>query len=326
MTKAEFLAILEKNLDGTATEAEQKLLDDFYRHQLAQSQQKWTFTEKERIRLEVFESLNRAIDEDVRQQRRARFARIWRVAASIAVVLAVGLGLYLARFASKEIQYLTIITHRGEQKTVTLPDGSRIWLNAESSITYPEEFTALETRNVQLKGEAFFEVARDEAKPFAIRSGDLITTVLGTSFNIRDYPEDQTIAVTVATGKVKIETAGDQHQQTESQLLVPGEQGLYNKQSASIAKMQVKLEKYLAWQGGTILLEGVSLKEATDILSRRYDAEFVFKNPALETCTIDGKFRNDKLENILENIRFLMGIEYRIGEGNKVIIDGESCH
>src|ERR1044072_2761958 len=99
MTKAEFLAILEKNLEGTATEAEQKLLDDFYRHHLAQSQQQWTFTEKERIRVEVFESLNRAIDEDVLQQRGVRFGRMWRVAASIVVVLAVGLGLYLTRFA-----------------------------------------------------------------------------------------------------------------------------------------------------------------------------------------------------------------------------------
>lgn len=326
MTKAEFLAILEKNLDGTATEAEQRLLDEFYRHHLAQSRREWTFTEKERIRVEVFESLNRAIDEDVLQHGRAHHGRIWRVAASIAVVLAVGAGLYFARFAAKEIPYLTVKTQRGEQKTVTLPDGSRIWLNAESSVTYPEQFTALETRNIQLTGEAFFDVARDEAKPFTIRSGDLVTTVLGTSFNIRDYPEDQTIAVTVATGKVKIESANDQHQETASQLLVPGEQGVYNKQSASIAKTQVKLEKYLAWKGGTILLEGVSLKEATDILSRWYDAEFVFKNPALETCTIDGKFRNDKLVNILENLRFLMGIEYRIEEGNKVIIDGESCH
>lgn len=326
MTKAEFLAILEKNLNGTATEAEQSLLDDFYRHHLAQSQQEWAFTEKERIRVEVFESLNRAIDEDVLQQRRARFGRIWRVAASIAVVLAVGLGLYFTRFAAKEIQYLTITTQRGEQKTVTLPDGSRIWLNAESSIIYPAQFTASETRNVQLTGEAFFDVVRDEAKPFTIRSGDLLTTVLGTSFNIRSYTDDRAIVVTVATGKVKIEGVNGQDQKTGGELLVPGEQGLYNKQSASISRTQVKLEKYLTWKEGTILLEGVSLKDATDILSRWYDAEFVFKNPALETCTIDGKFRNDKLVNILENLRFLLGIEYRIEEGNKVIIDGESCH
>ena len=107
---------------------------------------------------------------------------------------------------------------------------------------------------------------------------------------------------------------------------MPGEQGLYDKVSAQIAKSNVKLEKYLAWKDGTILLEGASLEEATDILGRWYDAEFVFKNPELMTCTIDGKFRNDQLENILENLRFLLGIEYRIEAGNRIIIDGKSCH
>lgn len=325
MTKGEFLAILEKHLDGTATEAERGLLDDFYRHHLAQSEKEWTFTEKERIRVEVFESLNRAIDEDLLQHRRARPGRIGWVAATIAILLAAAIGLYLMRHTSAEIQYLTITTQRGEQRTVTLPDGSQVRLNAESSITFPEQFTALETRNVELAGEAFFDVVRDEAKPFIIRSGDLVTTVLGTSFNIRSYPEDETIAVTVASGKVSIEAAAGQHQ-TGSQLLVPGEQGLYNKASANINKSHVTLERFLAWKDGTILLEGASLKEATDILGRWYNAEFVFKNPDLKKCTIDGKFRNDQLANILENLRFLMGFEYRIEEGNKIIIDGESCH
>lgn len=326
MTKAEFLAILEKHLDGTASETERRLLDDFYRHHIAQSQKEWTFTEKERIRVEIFESLNRAIDEDVSQHRRKRFGSVWRVAASVVVLIAAGIALYVIRMAPPEIRYLTTTTQRGEQRTITLPDSSVVRLNAESSITFPEQFTSLETRNIQLQGEAFFEVARDEEKPFVIRSGDLVTTVLGTSFNIRAYPDDKNIAVTVATGKVSIAAADHRHQKTVSEILIPGEQGLYDKPSADIAKSQVKLEKYLAWKDGTILLEGSSLEEATDILGRWYNAEFVFKNPGLKTCTIDGKFRNDQLKNILENLRFLLGIEYRIEAGNKIIIDGKSCH
>lgn len=326
MTKAEFLAILDKHLDGTATDRERRLLDDFYRHHLAQPTKEWTFTERERIRLEVFESLNRAIDEDMRQHHRARFGRMWWIAASVVILFAASLGLYLTQTAPAEIQYLTTTTPRGAQTTVTLPDGSVVRLNAESSITFPEQFIDLESRNIQLSGEAFFEVARDEAKPFVIRSGDLITTVLGTSFNVRAYPEDEMIAVTVATGKVRIERESDQHQEGDNQLLIPGEQGLYDRLSSKIAKSDVNLEKYLAWKDGTILLEGTSLKEATDILGRWYDVEFVFKNPDLKTCTIDGKFRNDKLGNILENLRFLLGIEYRMEAGNKIVIDGKSCH
>lgn len=326
MTKAEFLAILDKHLDGTATDRERRLLDDFYRHQLAQSEKAWTFTEKERIRLEIFESLNRAIDEDMRQHHHPRSGRMWWVAASVAILFVAGLGLYLTRVAPAEIQYLTTTTPRGEQTTVTLPDGSVVRLNAESTITFPEQFVDLESRNIQLTGEAFFDVARDESKPFNIRSGDLVTTVLGTSFNVRAYPEDDMIAVTVATGKVEIKATSDQHQEADSQVLIPGEQGLYDRFSSKIAKSSVKLEKYLAWKDGTILLEGTSLKEATDILGRWYNVEFIFNNPDLKTCTIDGKFRNDKLENILENLRFLLGIEYRMEAGNKIVIDGKSCH
>jgi ferric-dicitrate binding protein FerR (iron transport regulator) len=326
MTKAEFLAILDKHLNGTATRAERRLLDEFYQHHLAQAQKEWTFTEKERIRLEVFESLSRAIDEDMRQHHRARFGTTWQVAASVLILLAAGLGFYLTRVAEPEIKYITESTPRGQQKTITLSDGSVVRLNAESSITFPKQFTASDVRHIQFSGEAFFEIARDETKPFVIRSEELVTTVLGTSFNIRAYPEDQMIAVTVATGKVKIEPAANQLPETSSQLLIAGEQGLYDKQSASIGKASVKLEKYVAWKDGTILLEGASLKEATDVLGRWYDAEFVFENPDLMTCTIDGKFRNDKLANILENLRFLLGVEYRMEEGNKVIINGKSCH
>ncbi len=326
MTKADFLAILDKHLDGTASDEERRLLDIFYRDYLAGAQSQWTFTEKERIRIEVLESLNQAIDEDLRSNRPSRFpATTWRVAASVALVLAAGLWLYLARIPA-DIHYLTATAKRGEQITVTLSDGSVVRLNAESSITYPEQLAAADTRTVQLSGEAFFEVARDESKPFVIRSGNMVTTVLGTSFNIRAYPQDETFAVTVATGKVKVEARNEHDENTASELLVPGEQALFDKSSANITRKQVSLEKHLAWKEGTILLESASLKDATDVLGRWYNVDFVFENPALKTCVIDGKFRNDKLENILENLRFLMGIEYRIEGGNRVFIDGKSCH
>lgn len=324
MTKAEFLAILDKVLNGTATEAERTLVDDFYRHHLARSDEEWAFTDKERIRIEILESLNRAIDES-ESQRDARPPKIWWVAASVALLIAAAVGLYLTRIAPPEIRYVTTTALRGQQMTVTLSDSSVVRLNAESSITYPENFEDLEKRDIQLVGEAFFEVTRDETKPFIIRAGDLVTTVLGTSFNIQAYPDDEAIAVTVATGRVSIEVSDDERQRTDRQLLITGEQGHYSKGAGNITKTNVNLEKYLAWKDGTILLESATLKEATDILGRWYNADFVFKNPELKSCTIDGKFRDDQLPNILENLRFLLGIEYHIEAGNRIIIDGKSC-
>lgn len=326
MTKEEFLAILDKNLNGTATDAERRLLDEFYRHQLTQSEREWAFSDSERIRMEIFEALNQAIDAEELPKKSIQSRRWLRVAASVTILLAAALTLYLTRSTPTQINYITTSTQRGEQRTETLPDGSIVHLNAESSIIFPETFTSTNDRNIQLTGEAFFEVAKDETKPFVIHSANLITTVLGTSFNVRAYPEESTVAVTVATGRVSIRAGGDDNIKHVEELLAPGEQGVFDKLSTRIEKSSVNAEKYLAWKDGTILMENTSLEEAAEILGRWYNAEFVFRNPELKKCTIDGKFRNDQLENILENLRFLVGLEYRIEPGNRIVIDGKSCH
>src|SRR5690606_4257495 len=128
-------------------------------------------------------------------------------------------------------------------------------------ITFPDPFTIPASRDIQLTGEAFLDVARDEARPFVVRSANLVTTVLGTSFNVRAYPEDETVTVTVATGTVRIGPQTKTAMDTGSELLGAGEQGLFHKRSAQIARTAVDLEKYLAWKDGTILLEGASLQE-----------------------------------------------------------------
>lgn len=325
MTKAEFLAILERNLNGTATDAERKIVDRFFRDQLTGVDHEWSFTESERIRIEVLKSLNRAIDEESSQSIHERRSPLWRIALAAVLIMATSFGVYLKWMVEDEIHYTTIATQRGEQRSVTLADGSVVYLNAESSVTFPASFKATETREVELSGEGFFEVVRDEERPFVVRSAGLLTTVLGTSFNISAYSENEDVSVTVATGKVRIQITGETGEET-GETLTAGQQGLYNKPSETIVTTAVNVERYLAWKEGTIHLEGASLKEATDILGRWYDAEFEFRNQKLKDCTIDGKFRNDQLENILENLRFLIGFEYRIEPGNRIIIDGKSCN
>lgn len=325
MTKKEFLNILEKYLEGIATKTEKKLLDDFYHHYLKNSEEyweEWKMSDRERVRVQLYQRLNQKIDEEVAKQKSNRLI-IWRVAASVIFLLSVSAWVYWMQTDVPEVQYITKTTQKGQRATVKLSDGSTVQLNAESSITFPEKFTTLETRDIQLAGEAFFDVARDETKPFRVMSDDLVTTVLGTTFNIEAYPENGSILVTVATGKVKIEHSNSVR--SKSQLLTPGQQGLFDKQSAQITKSEVDMDKYLAWRTGNILMENVTLEEAAEILSRWYDVTFVFRNPAMKNCMIDGKFRSDKLENILDNLKVLIDIEYQIEAGNEIILIGKSC-
>ncbi|MEO1254993.1 MAG: FecR domain-containing protein, partial [Bacteroidota bacterium] len=255
------------------------------------------------------------------------------------LLIGIGFWIYFTQAIAPEINYITKTTQRGQRATITLSDGSIVRLNAESSITFPESFAQLETRDIQLIGEAFFDVARNESKPFKIKSGELLTTVLGTSFNINAYPEKESIAVTVATGKVRVEASDQQSinegysepalstdRLVEEEVLIPGQQAVFDKQTLNITKSEINLDKYLAWEKGIILMDNVTLEKATEILSRWYGATFSFENEAIKGCSIDGEFKNDRLTNILDNIKVLMDIDYQIKPDNKIIITGNSCN
>ena len=338
MTKEEFLAILDKYLEGKASSAEKKLLDEFYDHQLKKSEDywhTWALTDKERIRIELYTSLERAVDQDLQSagSLKAPWFSPWKsplkVAASMALLVGVGLWFFMLMTADPEIRYITKTTQRGQRATITLGDGSTVQLNAESAITFPEQFPSSGERSIQLQGEAFFEVSHNPEKPFIVDAGDLKTTVLGTSFNVRAYPENPSVSVTVASGKVQVQplTPPDAGVPETAQVyLTAGQQARYHSEAAGISKTTVSLDEHLAWKDGTILLNQVTIEEAAGILGRWYDVEFVFNNEAIKHCIINGKFKSDKLVNILDNLHFLVGLEYSIGLGKKITISGASCN
>ena len=343
MTKDEFLKLLEKHLEGVASQEETRVLDNFYTHFLEDARgywSDWDLSEKERVKIEIYSSLSKRVDADQLQELKKQKVlrrRLWGIAASIVLIIGFSFLYYTYQSSETKINYVTKTTQRGQRATISLSDGSVIRLNAESSITYPEKFTSPDTRNVRLTGEAFFEVKRNSEKPFVVTAAQLSTTVLGTSFNIRAYPEDKSISVTVATGRVRVESpplswpnannnADNPAADVSAVVLTKAEQAIFNKQSANISKTAVNLEKYLAWKDGTILLTSVAMTEAAAILGRWYNVEFIFENPAIENCMIGGKFKSDKLVNILENISFLTGIDYRVEPGNKIVLTGKSCN
>ena len=322
MTNEEFHEILDRYLNGRSTVADEKLLKAFSEDRLQKGRGIAAWSEEERIRAKskVRQYLHDHVRRSYVKERTMKRRRWLKIAASIALIAGVGTWTYLANFAGAEapVNYITKSTERGQKVTITLSDGSTVKLNSESSITYPGSFDG-NARNVQLHGEAFFEVKRDTDKPFIVQTGELKTTVLGTSFNISAYPGVNDIKVTVATGKVQV--ASRQADKT----LTPGQQAIYDRSSAGLTQKEVSLERFLAWRSNTIVFDDIPLSEAMKVLERWFNADISFENPQLGHCYIQGTYANENLLNILESIKFVKNIHYQIEENNKIMITGTNC-
>lgn len=197
----------------------------------------------------------------------------------------------------------------GGEFTLILSDGTKIWLNSESSLRYPATFPG-DKRVVELTGEAYFEVAHREAQPFEVVTANQTITVLGTSFNVSHYPEDQEIVSTLVAGKVRVRT-----EDGTKTTLSPGEQAVYRKRSHTITRHQVDVEKYIAWKNGLFYFENEPLERIMVTLSRWYDIEVVYVNPYLKQTRFTGTLkRYETFENVIDIIEMTHDVKFEIKE------------
>lgn len=169
--------------------------------------------------------------------------------------------------AGKDVQFMTMATPRGGQYQITLPDGTKVWLNAASSLRYPDRFNSNE-RRVALEGEAYFEVARDESHPFIVESNGQSIEVLGTGFNVNAYGDEPQLLTTLAHGSIRIYTADE----SKSIILKPGEQAAVA--GKNIKVKQVQVDEYTAWRNGKISLSQADLSGIIRQIERWYDVKF----------------------------------------------------
>ncbi|PTT04177.1 anti-sigma factor [Pedobacter sp. HMWF019] len=212
-----------------------------------------------------------------------------------------------------------ISTARGEEYQVVLPDGSKIWLNAESSLKYPTSFKASADRRVELIGEAYFEIAKDKAHPFKVKTKDQEVEVLGTHFNINSYAENGGAKTTLLEGSVKVSPLGNgQHVLLEeSVFLKPGEQSVHN--AGSINVVQADLEQAVSWKEGWFYYKSTSLENVLREASRWYNLEVVYKG-SIPADRFTGKVpRNASLGKFIKVLE-LSDIKFRI-EGRKMLVN-----
>ena len=250
----------------------------------------------------------------------------YKIAAAVAAIVTVAWVLFSLQSEVEDgVTMLTYETRAGQKSTITLADGSTVRLNSQSKLSYPETFRH-DAREVRLEGEAFFEVKKNKRKPFIVKSGNVVTTVLGTSFNVNSYPAGK-VAVTVATGKVKV-AFDTSTPQENSVLLTPNQQAIAN--NNSIEKNNVTPGQYLAWIDNKLLFEEAPISEVVQILERWYGTHITLKNEKIGHCLLSAEFKNKSLAEIFQLIKLgKQDLQYEFvndstGQVN-VIIDGDGC-
>lgn len=236
----------------------------------------------------------------------------------IAAVLIIGL-IAVTRWNEGKVSftYKRVAIETGTE-LFELPDGTKITLNAGSTVRYSRS-EKLNFRKVLLKGEAFFEVSRDTLRPFIIDAGSAQLEVLGTSFNVKAYPENQDVEVTVSSGLVAMSSK----QEVDYQILLnKGNTGIYNKEKEKLDLVIEGKANALAWKTRILEFTDTPMEELITVLEHTYQSEIILQDPGISEYTITVSFNNQELDAVLKVVARTLDIKIE-KEGNKIIFDTE---
>lgn len=239
-----------------------------------------------------------------------------RVAAIFVLMVLSGFLVYQLTYEAQPVQKDVVLreigTDNGQRVNLTLSDGTRVLVNAGSRLKLPNTFQP-DKREVFLQGEAYFDVAENAEAPFLIHSGETLIRVLGTSFSVRSYPEDEQIQVVVKEGRVSFEEAG---KDTPDKItLTQSELGQYDLQSKQLRSQKVEdLELYLGWTEGYLKFKEKPMSRVALELERRYDIKVDFKDPEIKQMLLTANLKSRSISNVLDVIAMSLKVDYRLKE------------
>ncbi len=251
-----------------------------------------------------------------------RFTIAYRIAASFLLIASV-IGYYTYQENEGTGFKESVYTAEGNKMSIVLPDETKVWLNADSRLTYASNFMAGEDRQVYLEGEAFFDVTPDASRPFIVNTSGIAVKVLGTAFNVKSYPNDQRIQTTVVRGKVSVESTGKKNGQLV--MLSPNQRAVFTKGSEKIVREEkVDSEEDTLWKDGWIIFDNKPFGYIIETLERWYDVQIIMEDSHSLSCTFSAKFKDKSLEEVLDIFKNTEPINYTI-DGSKVSITGRLC-
>lgn len=237
---------------------------------------------------------------------RSPYRRWFYAASGIAALFVLAwLAVSTLRYrTSTPISWMTVETSFGEKKAVTLPDGSRLVLNACTRLEYPATFQTAD-RSVRLAGEAYFEVTPDPDRPFRIETPHLKVKVLGTSFNVQSYAEDELMSVAVKSGKVQVDLPEAMIRlKKEEKILFQPHTGEHNKK-------RKEHDAVAAWTQGNLCFDHTPIQDVARCLERRFHSRISFAPGQTFTNRLTGEHDAQNLESVLESLYYISGIRYR---------------
>lgn len=247
-------------------------------------------------------------------KKRISFTSYLKYVAIIAVIFSVGLGAFRMIYSNQEnvLTYTEVYVKNGEHKQITLPDGTTVTLNAGSYLKYPDSFVS-DIRRVEMDGEAFFEVTRNEEQPFLIHTKEADVKVLGTSFNVKAYNMDEQLTVSVQTGKVQVDLP-------EAMMrLLPDEQLVLDKTRGEFQKRNEDAKLSTIWINGGLYFNRTPIRTVVNELIRMYNRTIEFAPGVEYDEYIYGEHDNKSLESVLKSIQYSTDIKYRI-EKDKIVL------
>ena len=207
-----------------------------------------------------------------------------------------------------------------KKQIIHLPDGSTVILNADSKLDYPTVFAG-KTREVWLSGEGYFDIVHLSRQPFLVHTGKITTRVLGTAFNIRAYPGDEAIEVTVTRGKVQVE-----RENMKVGMLTANQQISFSKKTEEYVRKQVDTKPVIAWKPDEISFDDITMLEAAMQIGKRFNTIIEFANPAIKDCRVTATFYEvDRMNEIMTVICGVSQSNFTI-ENNKITINGKGCN
>jgi ferric-dicitrate binding protein FerR (iron transport regulator) len=330
-----YISLLQKRLSGPLTPQEQSSLDDW----LAQSPDNQSVAEQvsktwdlskgfsQEVELDMdadFERLERRIAQAEEKPAAKVMAlkpkRSWLAIAAAILALLVA-PFVLRKFLGSEAKMDSFATADAPaQQPMLLADGSKVWLNAHSSLEYFTEDKG-KRRCVKLSGEAFFEVAKNPERPFVVETQLGEVTVLGTSFNVRNKPGKPTLEVNVSTGKVRLQPSGS----PQHLLLVADETGIYDQQKNTLVKSTGMANNTAAWHTAKLVFDNAELSEVLQQLSVLYGTGLSVENQAVGNCPLTVSFEGATIDAALETIGAILGAKVERDSVGNYKLTGGRC-
>lgn len=321
MESEECVGIFERYVSGKASDREVARLVDWIKnnrelsHWLEQQIDNTSSNIDASLQYKMLRNIRKEVEQNAESgQSSGDRRKWWRVAAIIMLPLltAIGMYLYMTNRNPADIPY-TVAVEKGQKASVILQDGTKVWLNSKSKLVCAPRFN-VKDRELNLNGEAYFEVAHNARKPFRVICNGIAVEALGTAFVVRAYDEDKIVSSVLVTGKVRVGTPDGET------VLMPNERIEYDKVAhKKMVKHVTNASDFTGWRYNEMRFENESLGEIAETIERTYNIKLIFASADLANQRFTGTMNNSSLESVLNILALTSSLKFRI-ENQQVIL------